>query len=318
MKRIDFSETGICDINWSPDGEWLTYVRVEKKDNTEISKIFKAKADGASPVEMAEGTSPSFNSDNDIIYENGDEIYLNNQGNSTLLISKSDIIGGTPKRKPKCSGDGKKLIFVIDNVFHKESEARNAYPYRSFLGVADAGKRPHSQILANQQWYGGTVTWFPDHETFLHYEFDSTGGARIHMSNLKGDKLGTIFGLLPSISPDQKRLACKPKGGQSVVVYVSKAEQWDADDVETMVTKLPEGGRLSGSPPIWLDNRFVLIDEAGKLFRVDTRKQEAEEYKKIPAPVLRGTYTMVSSPARDRLAAEIETDGGFELHVFSL
>ena len=311
MQRIDFSEKGICDISWSPDGKRLTYVRND-------DEICQVDSTGGTPRVVTQGVSPCFNDSNDIIFERDDEIYIHSGGSDALLIGKADVISGTPKRRPSSASDGKKLVFVIDNVFHKQSESRNAYPFRSFLGVADASKRPHPRILPDQQWYGGTVTWFPDNEKFLHYEFDSTGGARIHMTNLKGEKLGTIFGLFPAISPDRKRLACKPKGGQGVVVYVSKSEEWDMDNVETDVTKLPEGGRLSGSPPIWVDNRFILIDEAGKLFRVDTRKHESEEMKKIPTPVQRGTYTMVSSPARDRLAVETDTDGGFELHVVSL
>ena len=311
MKRVDFSETGICDISWSPNGEWLTYVRNE-------DEICRVRLIDGEPTVVSRGSSPCFNSDNNIIFEQTDEIFLNAGGKNSLIIGKADVVSGTPKRRPCVSPDGKKLVFVVDSVFHKESESRNAYPYRSFLGIANATGSASPKILGSQQWYGGTVTWFPGNESFLHYEFDSTGGARIHMSNLKGEKLGTIFGLFPAISPDEKRLACKPKGGQSVVVYVSKGEAWDMEDVDIVVTKLPEGGRLTGSPPIWIDNRFVLIDEAGKVFRVDTRKQEAEVMKKIPTPVQRGTQTMSPSPSRDRIAVETQTDSGFELHVVDL
>ena len=74
---------------------------------------------------------------------------------------------------------------------------------------------------------------------------------------------GTNF--CPSISPDGVRIACKPRSGGTVVVYTGK-QSWDKDGVETTVMKLPESqGRISASPPLWLDNRFVLIDEGGKL-----------------------------------------------------
>lgn len=311
MKSIDVSENGICEMSWSPDGKWLTYVR----GTNEICKVNVASG---VPEVVTMGFSPCFNDTNDIIFERDDEIYLHAGGSEFVIVSKSDLVGNTAKRKPKTSGDGKKLVFVVDNVFHKASESKNAYPFRSFLGVADAAKKSNGRILPDQQWYGGTFTWFPNSHNFLHYEFDSTGGARIHMTNLSGDKLGTIFGLFPSISPDEKRIACKPKGGQSVVVYVSKNDTWNMTDVETSVTKLPDGGRLSGSAPIWIDNRYVLIDEGGKLFRVDTRKQETETMKKIPTPVLRGTHTMAVSPSRDQLAIEVETEGGFSLQLAAL
>ncbi|MBN2339951.1 MAG: PD40 domain-containing protein [Deltaproteobacteria bacterium] len=311
MKKIDVSETGLFEMSWSPDGNWLAYVRGE-------DEICKASVDGGSPVAVTRGFSPCFNADNHLVFERNDEIYLHADGREQVIVSKDDLVAGSAKRKPKTSFDGKKMVFVVDNVFHKESENKNAYPFRSFLGVADASTRAQARILGNQQWYGGTITWFPNNETFLHYEFDSTGGARIHMTNLEGEKRGTIFGLFPSISPDEKRIACKPKGGQSVVVYMSKSDVWDLSDVETVVTKLPEGGRLSGSAPIWIDNRFVLIDEGGKLFRVDTRKQETTEMKKIPTPVFRGTHTMAVSPSREQIAVETESEGGFELCIAPL
>lgn len=311
MSVVDSVKDGFGDMTWSPDGNWLTYVR-------NGDEICKTRVTGGGAIAVTKGYSPCFTSDNDIIFERDDEIYIHSGSQDRLLVGKSDIVSETPKRKPKTSLDGKRFIFVIDSVFHKDSELKNAYPYRSFLGVGKAGLKASGKMLPAQQWYGGAITWLPNNDHFLHYEFDSTGGARVHMTNLEGENLGTIFGLMPSISPDEKRIACKPKSGQSVVVYVNKQDEWDMQNVETVVTKLSEGGRISGTPPLWLDNRSVLVDEGGKLYRVDTRKQETVEVKKIPTPALRGTHTMALSPSRERIAVEVETEDGFELHIVSV
>jgi hypothetical protein len=159
------------------------------------------------------------------------------------------------------------------------------------------------------------VAWFPDSGRFAHYEFDSTGGARIHVVGVDGTLEGSMFGLYPSISPDGQRIACKPRSGGTVVVYTGK-RGWDKDGVETIVLKLPESqGRISASPPLWLDNRFVVIDEGGKLWRVDTRRDHTEELAKLPVPTLRGKHAMALGPERDRLALEVPVDAGFELVV---
>jgi hypothetical protein len=103
-----------------------------------------------------------------------------------------------------------------------------------------------------------------------------------------------------------------------VVVYSSRGS-WANEDVETAVLKLPESsGRLSATPPLWLDNRLVLIDEGDKVWRVDIRKDKAEELRQIPAPTLRGRHTMALSPERERLALEAAVDGGFALGVVKL
>jgi hypothetical protein len=209
------------------------------------------------------------------------------------------------------------VLFVVCNVFDKESETKNAYAFRHFVAITrTAGGKP---VLTREQWYGGSSCWFPDGERFAHYEFDSTGGARIHVVGAGGDPEGTVFGLFPSVSPDGQRIACKPRGGGTVVVYTNRSGSWAKDAVEASVLKIPESdGRISASPPQWLDNRMVLVDEGGKLWRIDTRKDNAEEMKKIPVPTLRGRHAMVVSPSREMLALEVATEGGFDLCVAPL
>jgi hypothetical protein len=267
---------------------------------------------------VATGSCPGFNADGDIIFEKNDQICLAGSKGEKILVKKGEVVSGSANRRPAVSLDGQKIVFVLDNIFHKESQDKNAYPYRSFLGIANATGSSKPKILPKQQWYGGVTEWLPD-GNFLHYEYDSTSGARIHMvDTATGKDIAIMSGLYPSMSPDRKRIACKPKGGQNVVVYVKRGEQWDSANMDTSVIKLPEGGRLSGSAPVWLDNRFVLIDEAGRLFRVDTRKETAEEMKKVPVPQMRGSQTIVISPNRELLAVEVAVENGFELRIVPL
>ncbi len=311
MKPVDFSEQGIVEIAWSSDSKELVYVK-------DTDKIFRSSVTGNSaPIGVATGNHPGFNADGNIIFEKDDQICLSKDGSIKVLIKRGEVVTGSANRKPSVSIDGKKIIYVLDNIFHKQSQDKNAYPYRSFLAMANATGSPKPVILSKQQWYGGNVTWMQN-GGFLHYEYDSTSGARIHMVDEKGDDIAVVSGLYPSISPDLKRIACKPKGGQSVVIYLKKGDTWDDQNLNTTVIKLPAGGKLSGSSPLWIDNRFVLIDEAQKIFRVDINKQTAEEIKKIPVPVFRGSKTMSLSPNRELLAIEVETDNGFELQIIPL
>lgn len=306
MNRIDASEQGLFQLSWSPDSEWLAYVRNE--DEVCINNI----STGEIRV-LGDGSWPSMTADNSVVMERDQEIVLNSGSGQRVLVSRGDLVRNTPKRQPLLSPDGKTILFVVNNVFDKDSQNKNAYPYRHFVGIADVSKG--KPIITDQQWYGGTATWFDDGDKFTHFEFDSTGGARVHVVDKRGQELGTMFGLYPSISPDGTRIACKPKSGGNVVIYSGKGG-WDKDSVETSVIRIPDSsGRLSGSPPQWLDNRLLLTEDSGKLWRVDTRKEEATHMKKMPIPVARGSSTMILSPSRELLAAEVASEAGYELVV---
>ncbi|MBW2276878.1 MAG: PD40 domain-containing protein [Deltaproteobacteria bacterium] len=310
MKRIDGSETGIFDIAWSPDSQWLTYLRGE-------DEICMAQVDSGDIRVIGPGGSPGLTADLSVVIERDDEIVLVSGGGEKTLVGKSALLKGSPKRAPLVSPDGSKLLFVVCNVFDKKSEAQNAYAYRHFIGISGAdGSKP---LLTGEQWYGGSSCWFPDSNKLTHYEFDSTGGARVHVVNDKGEPEGTVFGLFPSVSPDGQRIACKPRGGGTIVLYTNHGGSWARDAVEATVLKLPESqGRISATPPQWLDNRLVLVDEGGKLWRVDTRKDNADEMTKLPLPTTRGRHAMAISPSRELLALEVEAAAGFELCVAPL
>ena len=103
------------------------------------------------------------------------------------------------------------------------------------------------------------------------------------------------------------------------MVYSTKGG-WSDDDVEMNVVKLPIDSeiRTSATPPIWLDNRLVLMDMGGQIWRVDTRRDNAEQIKKLPVPTQRRKYSMVASPSRAQLAMEVAVENGYELQVADL
>ena len=103
------------------------------------------------------------------------------------------------------------------------------------------------------------------------------------------------------------------------MVYASKGG-WSDDDVELTVLKIPVEGevRMSANPPVWLDNRLVIVDVGEKIWRLDTRRDKAEEMKKIPVPTERRKYSMIASPDRTKLAMEIEAEDRFELRIVPL
>jgi Tol biopolymer transport system component len=313
MKCLDRSTQGFTDMTWSPDGRRLAWVK-------DFDSICVVDVDeDASPIMVASGTHPAFTADGTLLLERKDEIFRTTASGDRRFIGLNELLDNTPKRMPFCSPDGKRVIFVVDNIFHKESQSRNAYPYRTFLAMASTDDAIRPALLPHQQWCGGTISWMPnDNSGFLHYEYDSTAGARIHMVDAEGNTRMTTFGLFPAMSPDGRRLACKPKGGQNIVVYTRQGDLWEREHLDTAVCRLPEGGRLTGSSPLWLDNRYLLVDEGGKVFRVDSHKQRAEEITSIPAPALRGSETMCLSPDRTRLALERDAGDAFELCLVSI
>ena len=307
MKRIDASKNGIFSINWAPDSRWVAYVR--GGDEVCIADISSGEIRVIGP-----GKHPCITADNTVIMERKNQIVAVSQSKETTLLGIDAMFKNSPKRQPQLSPDGKWFVFVINNVYDKESESKNAYPYRNFVGICPVdGKKP---LKIDNQWYGGTTSWFPDSKLFAHYEFDSTGGARTHIVGIDGVEHAVMFGLYPSISPDGKRVACKPRNGGNVVVYASDEGSWSDKAIDLKVFKLPESkGRISATPPAWLDNRSVLIDEGDKLWRVDTRKENTIEMKKIPVPNMRGQHTMLLSPSRELVAMEVAREDGFELLV---
>ncbi len=310
MKRIDADERGILDISWSPDSRWITYVRG-------AGEVCLADIESGEIRVVGPGSCPCIAPDNSVVLERDDEILLATGAGTRTLVSRSDLVKGTSKRAPLLSPDGTRMLFVVCNVFDKESQSKNAYSYRHFLGLMDMEAARFQ--LTGEQWYGGSAAWFPDGAALVHHEFDSTGGARVHVVGADGGLLGVMFGLFPSVSPDCRRIACKPRGGGNIVVYTSREGGWGEGALDAAVFKLPgSDGRISATTPLWLDTRLVLVDEGGLLLRVDTRKEKSEEQKRIPTPVKRGRHTMALSPSRELLALEHAVQGGFELVVVPL
>ncbi len=310
MKRIDASESGIFEISWSPDGEWITYVRGE-------DEVCLANAHTGEIRVIGPGQHPGIAADKSVVIERGDHIMRISGSGKTVVSAPKDIAKNSPKRVPVVSPDGRYVVFVVCNVYDKRSETLNAYPYRHFLAVAelDGGKAN----MLDDQWYGGTVDWFPGSERFTHFEFDSTGGPQVHILSRDGRKEGVVSGLYPSISPDGKQIAARTKTGGAVAVYSTKTT-WEDKNVEMRVSRFPAEGdeKRSANPPVWLDNRLILADEGGILWRIDTRRDKAEEHKKIALPSRRRKTSMTASPNRELLAMEVESAGVFELRVYSL
>ena len=103
------------------------------------------------------------------------------------------------------------------------------------------------------------------------------------------------------------------------MVYSTKGG-WSDEEVETRALRIPVEGvtRPSANPAIWVDNRFVLVEEGGLIWRLDTRRDKPEEMKKLPLPASRRRHSALASPDRSRLAVEVPVDGGFELRVVPL
>jgi hypothetical protein len=307
MKRIDASRDGIVALSWSADSRWVTYVR-----GGELVCLTEAAT--GELREIGRGASPNVTPATSVLMERDGRIIEVTAGGERVLVGGADLIKDTQKRAPLLAPNGASFVFAVNNVFDKGSQTRNAYPYRHFLGLGDLKRGALS--LTAEQWYGGTAAWFPDSRRFAHYEFDSTGGARVHVVTAEGEHNGSAFGLYPSPSPDGKRLACRPRGGGSVVVFTAREDKWDKDSVETAVLKIPASdGRTSANPPEWLDNRYLLVDEGGAVWRIDTRKDDPEAMKKLPAPTVRGERTMALSPSRELIAIETPIGDGFELRV---
>jgi len=310
MKRIDASPSGIFEINWSNDGKWVTYVAGE-------DEVRLASVETGEIRIVGRGRSPSITHDMSVLIERDQQVVLVMAKGEKVIAAKKDLVKDTPKQSPQSSPDGKKAIFVVCNVFDKVSQTKNAYPYRHFVAIADIDSG--RSILTDEQWYGGSATWFPDGKRFAHFEFDSTAGPQVHIVSERGESEGALAGLYPSVCPDGTRLAVKPRGGGSLVIYTSKGG-WNDQQVESNVLRIPGSSatQTSGTPPIWLDNRFIVLDEGGQLYRVDTKRDKTDEIKKLPRPTARRKHSMIPSPNREHMAVEVKGEEHFELVVIPL
>jgi hypothetical protein len=307
MKRLDASKEAIVNLSWSQDGKWITYnsgpeIRLAEVETGEIRIV-------------GQGTCPRITNDNRVIFEKDGEICAASAGNIKTLISKTDLVKDKAKGFPLPSPDNEILLFCVFNVFDRVSQSLNAYPYRHFIG--HSGMMGQKARITTQQWYGGDMVWFPDASRFIHYEFDSTAGPQIRVAGRAGEVQGRMSGLYPSISPDNRQIAAKPRNGGSVVIYSSKGG-WKDEEIAITVVKIPldKAVRPSAAPAVWLDNRTLIVAEGDEVFRVDTKKEKAEPYKKAPPPTDRRTAAMVASPTREHIAVETAVEGGFELRVF--
>jgi hypothetical protein len=306
MKRMDVSEKGILEISWSPDSQWVVY--------TAGDEIRLCNAESGEIRTIGKGRHPRMTTEQRVVFELEGEILTAVGTGARTIISKHQLVKEAPKGLPLPSPDGKSMIFVVFNVYDKVSQSLNAYPYRHFIGRATPSGG--EARMTKEQWYGGGAFWFHDSSRFAHFEFDSTAGPQIHIVDRKGKKDGILAGLYPSVAPDNVHLAAKPRNGGSIMVYSTKGG-WDDENVSMSVIKLPitESVRPSATPPVWLDNRTLLVLEGDAAFRVDTKKEKAEQLKKFAMPSERRTATLVPSPDREQVAMEVAVDGGFELRV---
>lgn len=309
MKKVTASAHGIFDFAWSVDSNWLAY--------SEGGQAYILNVKSSEIRTVGKGECPGITKSMGVVVERDEQIVLISGTQEKILVSDADLVKGTPKRQPMVSADGQWVLFVVGHVFDKRSESLNAYAYRHFLGlVPSEGGKPR---LLGEQFYGGSAVFFPNGKHFAHFEFDSTGGPQIHVVDLDGRSEVVLPGLYPAISPDGKQIAARPKGGGAVIVHATHGD-WIKAQVESRVLGLPTDGtrRTSANPPIWLDNRLLLVDEGGVVLRVDTKRDKPEEFKKVPLPSARRRPTMVISPSLEHLAVEVETEAGFELRLISL
>ncbi|MCU0664398.1 MAG: hypothetical protein MUC50_18970 [Myxococcota bacterium] len=310
MKKLTASADGIFDFAWSSDSSWLAY--------SEGGNAYILNAKSGEIRTVGKGECPGITKSLSIVIERDNQIWLITGNQERVLVSSSDLVKDAPKRIPTVSHDGEWVLFVVSHVYDKRSESQNAYPHRHFYGLVQAeGGKPR---MIGEQFYGGGAVFFPDGKYFAHYEYDSTGGPQIHVVDLDGKKRVSLPGLHPSISPDGKQIAGWPKGGGALVLHSTRGE-WTKSEVETRILSLPSSGqrRTAANPPIWLDNRLLLVDDSeNSLLRIDTKKDKPEDFKKAPVPSARRRPTMVISPSREWLALEVEIESGFELRLVSL
>jgi len=309
MTRILDTHEFIGQADWSPDGQLLVYARgdggiwaASTKDDPKPFKIFN------------HGTHPSWVQDRAVLAESSGEILLagTDGGEKKVLVRKSDIFSPSVKDNPTGHPPKGIFVFTCHFLFDKESQSKNAYPFRHMLGLGSLdASRPR---LVRQQWYGGTMVWFPDGERFAHFEYDSTGGAQIHVVAASGEEEAVMGGHFPAVSPSGAEIAARPKGGGGLLILKRRGATWNTDEIETVVLRLPEAsGRLSPNPPWWIDARTVVVEEGRKLFKVDIRSDRASLLMEIPELVERGEATLWPSPDRSRLAAVVRSEGGQSL-----
>jgi len=309
-KSLDSNEhIGLA--SWSPDGRLIAY---EKSEN-EIW-LTGPELDPPPAKLVSDGRHPSWIDSETVVFESSGEIVSIdvNKASRYVQVSNKDISQGSVKSRPVAHPDSGRFLFCCHAMFDRESQSNNAYDYRHFLAIRDMGKKKN--IMTRQQWYGGTSVWFPEGERIAHFEFDSTGGARVHVLTAEGGEEAFMGGHYPSVSPSGLEIAARPRGGGGLLVYRQKDGRWDTDNLESIVLRLPEAsGRLSANHPWWLDERTIVIEEGKKIYKLDVRSEDAQTLVELPQLSVRGVPTMWPSPDGRLLLLTGESDDTASLEV---
>lgn len=309
VETIATAQTCLTNISWSPDSASPHVVYVENRQDIVVQQI------GGKRKVVAQGQEPSWLGKDKIVFVKDHEIWsVSRSGDGeTKLFDRKDGFADTNKGAPVGSPDGQRVLFVIRDV-HK-SKTRwvpdRAYPVRNFYGIGTVSDKSAEAI--NSSAFGGKLSWFPDGESFAHHEFDATGGARLYITDLKGNNKHIFRGYYPQITSDGKRVLAVDHAFKNVQV-ISLPE----GEIQSLAipADLAEG-RFS-NPAFWIGDERVMLEAKGVILDFDLSNKGAVT-RRVKIPVARrGLPTMAVSPDQRHVAYERLVDGQSELVLVEL
>lgn len=293
-------------LSWSPKSDALLYL--EDRETIVVHAISGERRS------LCKGDDPAWLDNETIAFVRDHEIYSIRRDGSreTKIVDLNACWERTHKGSPLPTPDGKGLLFVVRDVPRTKSNwvPERAYPVRHFYGLlkADGTAAP-----INSWYYGGKSAWLGDGQRFAHHEFDATGGARIHVTDLDGKDAHVFRGYYPQIAPDGHRIASLDHDFKKVQIF-------DTRDGSSIERELPEdlaGGRFS-NPALWLDDDHVLVEARSVILEIGLGKKD-KAIKRLRIPIARrGRPTLAIAPDRKTIAYESLEDGQAEIRTAAL
>lgn len=214
---------GDLELAFSPDGQWLAFVRsiVEKVDNIYIVSVAGRELKRLT-FDHAEITGLDWTAD-------GREILYSSDREGAFSLWRVSVSGGTPRwiaatgegsglHQPSIARGGTRLAFM-----QRLQETNIWYYERPATGRTDSlsSRRP---VVASTRWDSNPAL-SPDGSR-LAFVSNRTGSYEIWMSKRDGTEpiqltqFGGSFTTTPAWSPDGKRIAFASRGKENIDVYV--------------------------------------------------------------------------------------------------
>lgn len=292
--------------SFSPDGQAI--VAVEDRKTLVVLDL------NGKRTELGAGSMPSWHGNDTIAFVRDHEVWTVKKDGSGAkkLYGRNAGFEASHKGPVLGTADASIMLVVMRDVSREKTQwvPANAYPTKHFYGIGEGSTlRP-----INSTFFGGKASWLKDNTLFAHHEFDATGGARVHVTDLQGEDQQVFRGYFPKVNADADAILTVAHDFKSVQIT-------SVPENETRNLELPKdlAGERFNNPAFWVDDETVLIEAKGTIVELGLGKG-AKPIRRAKIDIARrGMPTMDVSADHEHAVYERSAgDGKHELVLVKL